>query len=82
MSGRTDASKNSASYRIQVSEARRLWMPDVDKIMETRHFRPEFSVPFESEEWPSMKPKSNHGGTHNKTWTSPVHKYSKCVSLA
>jgi hypothetical protein len=38
MAGRTDAQKNSASYRIPAVKAKRLWMPDIDQIMEIRHF--------------------------------------------
>jgi hypothetical protein len=53
---------------ISAGKTRRLWMPDVDQRTETRHFIWfEFSVLFESEEWPSMEPKPNHRGTRNGT---------------
>jgi hypothetical protein len=67
VSNRTYAQKNFASYRIQAGKAKRLWMPDVDQIMENKHPWSEFSVLFEMEEWLSIKPKPDHEGTPNKT---------------
>jgi hypothetical protein len=69
MSSRTGAQKNSGSYRIPEGKTRRLWMPDVDQIMEIKHFGSECSALFEPEERPSMDSKPNHGGTHNRTMT-------------
>jgi hypothetical protein len=73
--------KNSASYHISAGKARRLWMPEVNQIMETRLFCPEIYGLFESEEWPSMELNPNHGGAHDKTMTHRQFINSRSLSL-
>jgi hypothetical protein len=56
-------------------------MPYVDQIMEARYFMSEFSVLFESEEWPSMEPKPDPGGARNGTMTHRQLIYIRSLSL-
>jgi hypothetical protein len=69
MPGRTDAQKDYALYRIPAGRARKLWIPSVNQILETRHFWPGSSLLFESGEWPSMELKPNQRGPRNRAMT-------------
>jgi hypothetical protein len=69
MSGRIGVQKNSALYRNPVGNVRRLQMPDIHHITESKHYGLHFSFTLDMEEDLSMEPRFDHVNIHNRTTT-------------